>query len=230
VDEALRSGFTMQRCAYLYVLDTMSDWEPGYAIAELNSGRYFRTKGQRLPVKTVGVTDRPVTTMGGLRLTPDVLLQDVVPDSTAIFVVVGADTWSDPRHTPALDKVHELLNAGTNVAAICGATAALANAGVFDHRPHTSNSLAYLEMFAPRYKGKPHYVDAVAITEGNLITAGSAGSLLFAKHILKRLDVFSDATLEAWYRYFATGDEQHFFAMMSSLRSPESVRDNEIDR
>ena len=34
----------MQKHVYLYVLDTLSDWEPGYAIAELNSGRFFRTK------------------------------------------------------------------------------------------------------------------------------------------------------------------------------------------
>ena len=27
---------------YLYVFNTMSDWEYGYLIAELNSGRYFK--------------------------------------------------------------------------------------------------------------------------------------------------------------------------------------------
>lgn len=28
--------------AFLYVFNTMSDWEYGYLIAELNSGRYFK--------------------------------------------------------------------------------------------------------------------------------------------------------------------------------------------
>ena len=32
--------FTM----YVYVLDTLADWEPGYVISELNSGRSERNK------------------------------------------------------------------------------------------------------------------------------------------------------------------------------------------
>jgi hypothetical protein len=29
--------------------------------------------------------------------------------------------------------------------------------------------------------------------------------------------VLTDESLEAWYRYFDTGDAQHFFALMQSL-------------
>jgi putative intracellular protease/amidase len=207
----------MEKYVYLYVLDTLSDWEPGYATAELNSGRFFRTRGRRLHVKTVGATREAITTMGGMKIVPDAVLKDVSPESTAMFIVAGADTWFDPAQEPALEKVTELLAAGANVAAICGATGALANAGAFDQRPHTSNGLAYLDLFAKRYQGRAHYVDALAVADRNLITAGSAGSLLFAKYILERLDVFSEDTLEAWYNYFNTGDEKHFFAMMQSL-------------
>lgn len=32
----------MNNTVYLYVFDTMSDWEIGYLTAELNSGRYFK--------------------------------------------------------------------------------------------------------------------------------------------------------------------------------------------
>jgi hypothetical protein len=31
-----------KKVVYLYVLDTLADWEPGYVISELNTGRYFR--------------------------------------------------------------------------------------------------------------------------------------------------------------------------------------------
>lgn len=34
----------MYKTVYLYVLDTMADWEAGYVIAELHSGRYFRRR------------------------------------------------------------------------------------------------------------------------------------------------------------------------------------------
>jgi hypothetical protein len=32
----------MNNTVYLYVFDTMSDWEIGYLTAELNSGRYYK--------------------------------------------------------------------------------------------------------------------------------------------------------------------------------------------
>jgi putative intracellular protease/amidase len=207
----------MERSAYLYVLDTLSDWEPGYAIAELNSGRFFKERGGRVSVRTVGVGREPVTTMGGVEITPEVSVSDVRPENTAVLMLAGADTWDEPQHDAVLQKVEELLDAGANVAAICGATGALANAGVFDHRPHTSNSPQYLEMVAPRYRGQAHYVEARAVADGNLITADSSGQLLWAKYILEQLGVFSDESLEAWYRYFDTGDAPHFFALMQSL-------------
>ncbi|MFD0132015.1 glutamine amidotransferase, partial [Bacillus subtilis] len=38
------------RKVYLYVFHTMSDWEYGYLIAELNSGRYFKQDAASLKV------------------------------------------------------------------------------------------------------------------------------------------------------------------------------------
>ena len=208
---------TTEKFAYLYVQDTLSDWEPGYAVAELNSGRFFKTKGQRIPVKTVGITKSPITTLGGVTITPDTTVDEVTAKSSAVLIVVGGDTWQDPKHQPVIEKVKELLDSGSNVAAICGATTALANAGIFDNRPHTSNTLEYLKMVAPNYKGDAYYQDQKAVKDDNLITANSAGSLLFARYILDRLNVFSDEALEAWYNYFDTGEAKYFFALMESL-------------
>ena len=209
-----------QQKVFVYVQDTWSDWEAGYIMAELNTGRFFKHKGERLPVKTVGLTKDPITTMGGMTITPDLTLRAVTPESSAMLILVGGDTWQDPMHQPVVEKAKKLLDAGTDVAAICGATSALAEAGLFDHRPHTSNGIQYLKMVAPHYEGDPYYKDDRAVSDGNLITASSAGPLQFAHYILERLDVFSDETLEAWYNYFETGEAKHFFALMSTL--PES--------
>jgi hypothetical protein len=92
---------------------------------------------------------------------------------------------------------------------------ALAEAGVFDHRPHTSNGKEYLKLVAPHYQGDAHYKDDRAVSDSNLITASSAGALEFARYILQRLEVFSDEALEAWYNYFNTGEAKYFFALMS---------------
>lgn len=50
---------------YIYVFNTMSDWEYGYLIAELNSGRYFKNGLDALKVITVGASKEFVKTMGG---------------------------------------------------------------------------------------------------------------------------------------------------------------------
>ena len=60
--------------AFLYVFNTMSDWEYGYLIAELNSGRYF--KKDLAPLKVITVI--MITTMGGLSIKPDISLMNVL--------------------------------------------------------------------------------------------------------------------------------------------------------
>ena len=110
-----------------------------------------------------------------------------------------------------------LLSAGGTVCAICGATAALANVGLLDQRLHASNGMGYLEMVSPRYKGRQYYVDKPSVADQNLITASSTGALLWAKQIIEHLEVFQTDTLEAWYNYFSSGKEQHFFALMQTL-------------
>jgi putative intracellular protease/amidase len=206
-----------QKTVYVYVQDTWSDWEAGYAIAELNTGRFFQNKGERLLVKTVGLTKDSITTMGGVGIVPDLMLEAITVESSAMLILVGGDTWQDPKHQPVVAKAKELLDANANVAAICGATSALAEAGLFDHRPHTSNGIEYLKMVAPHYNGEAYYKDDRAVSDGNLITASSAGPLQFAHYILQRLEVFSDEALEAWYNYFNTGQARYFFSLMSAL-------------
>ena len=51
------------RKVYLYVFDTMADWEIGYLMAELNTGRYFKKGLESLEVMTVGIDRSPVTTI-----------------------------------------------------------------------------------------------------------------------------------------------------------------------
>ena len=72
-------------------------------------------------------------------------------------------------------------------------------------------------MCAPCYKGQRFYVDKPSAADRSLITAGSAGALLWAKQIIERLEVFRPDTLEAWYSYFSTGREERFFSLMQTL-------------
>ena len=202
---------------YVYVLDTLADWELGYVISELNSGRFFKNDAQRVSVKTVSNSKDPIHTMGGLKIMPDCLIDDIVVSETSVFLLPGADKWNDPKHGAIIEKANEFLSLGATVCAICGATVALANLGLLDSRRHTSNGQGFLEMFSPAYKGQDFYIDEPSISDNNLITASSSGALLWAKQIIERLGVFEATTLEAWFDYFSTGKPEYFFALMQTL-------------
>ncbi|REK56046.1 MAG: hypothetical protein C6W55_08840 [Thermobacillus sp.] len=130
---------------------------------------------------------------------------------------ISRTPWQDPRHRPILAKTAELLDSGCLVAAICGATAALAEAGLLDNRPHTSNSLEFLTFFCPNYRGASFYRDEPVVVDGRLITTGSAGALLLAREVMRRLDVMSGEALEAWYHYYSTGEAAYFYALMGAV-------------
>lgn len=202
---------------YVYVLDTLADWEMGHVISELNSGRFFKKDSQRVVLTTVSDSKEPIKTMGGLTVVPDCVIDDIVVSETSVLLLPGADTWNTPKHRAIIKKAEELLDAGATVCAICGATAALADHGLLDQRRHTSNGPGFLEMVSPGYQGQSLYADKPSVTDGGLITAGSTGALLWAKQIIERLGVFEPDTLEAWYEYFSTGKPEHFFALMQTL-------------
>lgn len=204
---------------YVYTLDTMADWEIGYVTAELNSGRFFKKDAPDVLVKTVGISKEPVKTMGGLTIIPDCVIDDIAINDKSTLLLPGGNTWDDPKHSVIVKKAAELLSVEATVCAICGATVALAHAGLLDHRPHTSNGVGFLDMFCPSYKGQSYFVDKPSVSDGNLITASGTGALPWAKQIIEHLGVFRPDTLEAWYSYFSTGEAQHFFTLMQTLPS-----------
>lgn len=204
---------------YVYVLDTLADWELGHVTSELNSGRFFKKGAPCISLKTVSYSKAPINTMGGLTIVPDCLIDEIAVSETSVLLLPGANTWDDPKHGAIIEKANELLSLGAAVCAICGATAALADFGLLNQRPHTSNGPGFLEMVSPNYKGQDFYIDKPSVADNNLITAGSTGALLWAKQIIEYLGVFGPDTLESWYGYFSTGEPEHFFALMQSLPS-----------
>ncbi len=203
---------------YVYVLETLVDWELGYVTSELHSGRFFRKDARRVSLKTVSYSKEPIHTMGGLTIVPDCLIDDIVIKETSVLLLPGANTWNDQKHGAIIEKAREFLSSGATVAAICGATAALADGGLLDNRRHTSNGQGFLEMVSSAYKGQDFYTDEPSVADNNLITANSTASLLWAKQIIEHLDVFQPDTLAFWYEYFNTGNAESFFALMQSLQ------------
>src|SRR5512140_2131061 len=97
---------------YVYVLDTLADWELGYVTSELNSGRFFKKGEQRVSLKTVSYSKEPIHTMGGMTIVPDCLIDDMVVSETSMLLLPGANTWNDPKHAAILKKASEFLASG----------------------------------------------------------------------------------------------------------------------
>ena len=206
------------KTVYVYVMNAMADWEIGWCLAELNSKRFFKKNATEISVKTVSLSKKPVKSMGGLTIVPDLAVSDIQITKDNALILPGSDSWTEADNFQILQIAKQFLEAGGLVAAICGATVALANAGLLDNRKHTSNGAGFLNMFCPEYKGTGNYINKPAVRDGTLITAAATGALDMTKLILEYLDVFQPDTLEHWYAYFSTGNANEFFAMMQSLQ------------
>ncbi|NUP69051.1 MAG: glutamine amidotransferase [Nonomuraea sp.] len=197
------------------VYNTFADWETGHATAHLRNGRYQREPGA-YEIVTVGPTADPVVSMGGLRVTPDLALDRLTPEGSALLVLPGADLWdAGDDLAPFARKAREFLDAGVPVAAICGATAGLAREGLLDDRAHTSAVVQYLEA-QEGYAGAEHYLDRDAVLDRDLVTAGPTEPVAFAREIFRRLDLYRPDVLDAWYRLFTKSDPSAYEVLMTA--------------
>jgi putative intracellular protease/amidase len=199
------------RTAHVAVYDTLADWEVGHLLAELRTGRFT---GTSFAVVTVAETPDPITTMGGVRIVPDALVAELDPAGSALLILPGGDMWDAGGGEAFAAAAGRFLDAGTPVAAICGATAGLARAGLLDGRDHTSGAAEYLA--ATGYAGGDRYVDARAVVDGDLITAGPQSPVQFATATLSRLGLASERTLDAYEGLFHRGDPAAFPVLMQA--------------
>jgi putative intracellular protease/amidase len=198
---------------HLAVYDTLSDWETGYATAHIAQPTWHREPG-RFRVVTVGPSDATVTTAGGIRIVPDLRIDDLDPTDSAMLILPGSAIWNSAIFTPFTDASRRFLGAGVPVAAICGATGGLAVAGLLDDRVHTSNAAEFLA--GTGYRGGHLYRDEPAVTDGDLITASGIAPVEFAQAIFARLEIFTPNVLESWYKLYGQHDPAGFYELMAA--------------
>ncbi|MGL5861408.1 MAG: DJ-1/PfpI family protein [Phycicoccus sp.] len=203
------------RTVHLVVVDTMADWEVGYLTAHLAhlGGESPRAD---LRLRTVGVARTPVITKGGLRVIPDLALAELDPADSAMLVLPGGDEWHLPERTGSfVAAARAFLAAGTPVAAVCGATFALAAAGLLDDVAHTSNDPSFLA--ASGYAGGDRYVaDQPAVVDGDVVTATGIAPVHFAAAVFRRLGAHPERRLAAWERLYGDRDPAGYFALVSA--------------
>ena len=171
------------------VFEGFADWEPSYALSGL------REWGKR-SITTYGYDLSPVRSMGGLCVIPDRVLEDL--DGVDLLLLPGGTTWERGTYPADLiDPVlHRLVASSIPVAGICAATIALARAGLFRDRRHTSNGRDFLAHYAPNYETPSMYVDdSLAVADRGVISASGVGAVEFAAEIFTVLGAFDDKTI-----------------------------------
>jgi putative intracellular protease/amidase len=218
-----------QLTVHLAVHDTLADWQPGLAVAHLVGHPHRHRAPGGIALQTVGATRDPVRTTAGVRIVPDLTLDELEPADSAMLILAGGDAWVplyDLRVEPEpgaevpdllMDfarKARSFVDAGVPVAAIGGATSGLARVGLLDDRVHTSDVPAFLERTG--YRGAEHFRGGLAVTDGDVITASGIAPVEFAREVFARLDVFEPEVLDTWYRLYGEQDGSALYDLMAA--------------
>ena len=185
-----------EKAVYLLVVEGFADWEPAHAVAELRRHGHYR-------VESVGLTSAAVRSMGGITVLPSKTVSEVDPSDVAVFILPGGDRWENAPVEPEVERLLKQLDAcNVPIAAICGATVAIARIGLLQGRRHTSNGLDYLRSHVSGYSDADKYVNAPAVRDRKLITASGLGDVEFARELLEELEVLSRQERSLWAQIF----------------------------
>jgi putative intracellular protease/amidase len=113
--------------------------------------------------------------------------------------------WEQGPREDVIRLLHSLHAKEVIIAAICGATLEIARAGLTHALKHTSNSRGYLKAMIPGYRDDDYYVDKLAVTDRNVITASGLGSIEFACGIVTLLNIYSEQEVTELYEMFKNG-------------------------
>src|SRR5947208_14487698 len=100
-----------QQIVHVAVYDTLSDWELGYVTAHINKPDWQKQPG-RYRTATVGVTSDPITTMGGMRITPELTVDNVRPSDSAMLIMAGMEPYATEAVKPFVELARRFLDAG----------------------------------------------------------------------------------------------------------------------
>ena len=170
--------------AITILTDNFADWETALlnSTARLYYGFYtrFATPG-----------GQPVTSSGGMLVTPQLALEDISLDELDLLMVCGGSSWQSGK-APDLTALLRAAQAKNIVlAGICDGTRVLAQTGVLDNVRHTSNSAANL--LETGYAGAALYQDVPwAVADQRIITAPGTAPVSFTAEVLRTLGIADD--------------------------------------
>ncbi len=128
--------------------EDFADWECALLMAVSRS--YLGVE-----IVTASPDGRPVTSMGGLKVTPDIAYAALRPDAFDALVIPGGLAWEKGEAFDFSALAHAFHDAGKVVAGICAAASALASARLLDGLAHTGNALASHQQYPRLWRRRP---------------------------------------------------------------------------
>ncbi|SDJ97034.1 Putative intracellular protease/amidase [Catalinimonas alkaloidigena] len=200
----------LPRTCALYLLDEYADWEPAHALNGLRNHGNFR-------IVSFSRNGASVISMGGLEVKPDLALAELDLSAVDLLLFPGSQLWEQGEGQDLIPFVQEAAARRIPIAAICGATILMGNAGLLNDTPHTSNGgPAYLKQHCLDYQGEAFYRVAPAVGTAHLITANGAGMVEFADEIYRLTGILDDATRAAVKELYKSG------GMVNRFQEPET--------
>lgn len=183
---------------YVFLFDGYSDWEIAYLAPEINKNEQFK-------LVYFSENGNMVMSMGGLQVQPTKSLEQLKIENIDLLILPGGTTWEQGKNNIIEELTKQMFETGKPIAAICGATAFLGQLGLLNNLKHTSNDLYYLKYVAPQYCGDEHYLNKLAVSDNNMITAKGIAPIEFAREVFKMIDLYDDKALEKWFQLFKNG-------------------------
>ena len=188
----------MKKKVFIFLFNGFADWEIAFLTPELK-------KNKVIDLIYFSIDGKPVQSMGGLDILPDVSLQDVHVDEVHMLILPGGTAWLNGGNGEIDQLSKALFNDGKTIAAICAATTYVAKHGFLDRLKHTSNDLSFLKQIAPQYTGDKDYIESPAVSDKNMITAKGTAAIEFSKEIFEKLEMYNDHDRERWFQLYKNG-------------------------
>lgn len=188
----------------LVLLDEYSDWEGAFLSTALHNG--VVSGGEvKYKVHVVAPTLNAVRSIGGFRTSPDYSFENM-PKEYEALILIGGNRWDSPEAELVVPLVQKALDSGKLVGAICCGASFLCAHGFLNHVKHTGNGLEELQRWGgERYTNEAGYVNAQAVSDGNVVTANGVAYLEFTREVLLCLEADAVESIETWYDFYKNG-------------------------
>lgn len=191
----------MARTKILYVLiDNFADFEWAHISTAFH---FYREQFQNV---IVGIAKNPVTSEGGLTITPEYDLEEAENLEFNTLILIGSSKWKSVSSEKLELFVKKAVSEGKNVCGICSASGYLATIGILNNVNHTTNSLDETKEWAgTAYTNEAGWKQMQCVKDKNIITANGSAFLEFAREILLCQEGIPEDGIMWWYNFNKKG-------------------------